>query len=108
MWNTEAVYGDVDYSDAVTTLGDVNWTGWQSEPGQNPADCLRGTTGNEIVTDVQDNSVESDVIYTDEHFGAETFTNTTDGAITPEGAASLFVTYSGSTKPLTITVPATL
>ena len=53
-------------------------------------------------------TVESDVIYTDEHFGAETFTNTKYGAITPEGAASLFVTYSGTTKPLTITVPATL
>ncbi len=60
------------------------------------------------MTDLHDNTVESAVVYTDEHFGAETFTNTTDGAITPEGAASLFVTYSSSTKPLTITVPATV
>ena len=40
VWNTEAVYGDVEYGDAVATLGEVNWTGWQSEPGQKPADCL--------------------------------------------------------------------
>lgn len=105
VWNTEAVYGDVEYGDAVATLGEVNWTGWQSEPGQKPADCLRGSTGNEIVTDVRDVTVQSPIEYTTEHFGGETFMNTTDGAITPEGAAALFVTDSGSTKPLTITAP---
>jgi hypothetical protein len=108
VWNIEAQYGDAEYGDAVAELGEVNWTGWQSEPGQSPADCLRGDTGNEIVTDLQDVTVESEIEYGTEHFGAEDFTNTQDGAITPEGAVSLFVTYGSSTKPLTITVPVIL
>ncbi len=37
VWNTEAVYGDVDYSDAVTTLGDIDvdrlGVGARREPG---------------------------------------------------------------------------
>jgi hypothetical protein len=107
-WNTEAQYGEVDYSGGVTTLGDITWGGWESAPGENPNDCLRNDTinGVPVVSDLYDHTDEGELEYGTEHFNAEHFRPTEYGDVTPEGAASLFVTYGGSTNPLTITVPA--
>ena len=107
-WNTEAQYGEVDYSGGLTTLGDITWGGWESDPGENPNDCLRNDTinGVPVVSDLYDHTDEGALEYGTEHFNAEHFGPTEYGDITPDGATSLFVTYGGNTKPLTITVPA--
>ena len=40
-------YGDPSFTGGYA-FGDVEWSGWQAEPGTNPADCLRNDNGAEI------------------------------------------------------------
>ena len=43
VWNTEAPVRRGGLHRRRPTLGDIKWGGWESEPGENPNDCLRTT-----------------------------------------------------------------
>ena len=85
-------------------FGDVEWSGWQAEPGTNPADCLRDDNGAEI-TDLSDVTTYGEPVPTTTGYGTESFGPTEATATNPTGPAQVSVTYNGSKKPLTMTVP---
>ena len=85
-------------------FGDVEWSGWQAEPGTNPADCLRNDNGAEI-DDLSDVTTYGDAVPTTTDYGTESFGPTQVTATNPTGLAQVFVTYNSVTKPLTTTVP---
>jgi hypothetical protein len=80
------------YAFGEASLGDVEWGGWQSEPGENPADCLGGNPG---VTDLSDVSTEGAVIDGAVTDGAVTNGPIVYGAVTATGAAMVYVNYNG-------------
>jgi hypothetical protein len=75
------------------TFGDVEWSGWDAAPGENPADCLRTDTpqGVPAVTDLV-NVVTDGTI----HDGAITDGAYTDGAIAGNEVIPTGVLYSGN------------
>jgi hypothetical protein len=85
-------------------FGDVEWSGWQAEPGTNPADCLRSANGAEI-DDLSDVTTYGDAVRTTTDYGTESFGRTQVTATNLTGLAQVFVTYNSVTKPLTTTVP---
>ncbi len=85
-------------------FGDIEWSGWQAEPGTNPADCLRNDNGAEI-DDLSDVTTYGDAFPTTTDYGPESFSSTQVTATNPTGLAQVFVTYNSVTKPLTTTVP---
>ena len=84
--------------------GEVEWSGWQAEPGTNPADCLRNENGAEI-DDLSDVSTYGQPVPTTTDYGTESFGPTEVTATNPTGPAQVSVTYNNVTKPLPITVP---
>jgi hypothetical protein len=72
------------------TFGDVEWSGWDAAPGENPADCLR-TDNAGAVTDLV-NVVTDGTI----HDGAITDGAYTDGAIAGNEVIPTGVLYSGN------------
>lgn len=97
-----AQYGDPTFI-GDTAFGDVEWGGWVSEPGTNPASCDSNGPG---ITDVSDVTTYGDAVPGATEYGPETFGPTEYGATTGTGPMALFVTYNGTTKPLAIAVPA--
>jgi len=93
-------YGDAAFTGDYA-FGDVEWGGWQAEPGTNPADCLRNDNG-AIITDLSDVTTFGDALVTGTEYGAESFGPTQYGAVSATGPVQMFVTYLGSTKPLTV------
>ena len=99
------VYGDAKF-DGDYAFGEVEWSGWQAEPGTNPADCLRNDNGAEI-TDLSDKTTYGEAVVDEDatEYGAESFGQTKVTATNPTGPAQVFVTYNSVTKPLTVTAP---
>ena len=85
-------------------FGEVEWSGWQAEPGTNPADCLRSDNGAEI-DGLSDVTTYGDAVPTTTDYGTESLGTTQVTATNPTGLAQVFVTYNSVTKPLTTTVP---
>jgi len=85
-------------------FGDVEWSGWQAEPGTNPADCLRNDNGAEI-DDLSDNTTYGDAVPTMTDYGTESFGTTKVTATNPSGLTQVSVTHNSITKPLTTTAP---
>jgi hypothetical protein len=81
-----------DYSFGAATLGDVEWGGWQSESGDNPAACL---SGNDNVSDLVDETTEGAVVDGAITDGAITEGAVVYGTVTATGAAALYVNYNG-------------
>jgi hypothetical protein len=114
VWNSPVMNDDFTSSDAWTgawsggtyvptgeytfstgyTFGDVEWSGWDAAPGENPADCLRTDTinGVPVVTDLV-NDVNLDGAITD---GAITDGAITDGAIAENEVVPTGIVYSGN------------
>ena len=52
----EPAWGDLtfgEWSFTAWSWGETEWSGWVSEPGENPADCLSSTNGH-VVTELED------------------------------------------------------
>jgi hypothetical protein len=96
-------YGTASFSGDYV-FGEIEWSGWQAEPGANPADCLRNDNGAEI-TDLSDVTTPGAIVPGTTTYGAESFGTTVVTGVHATGPATLGVTYLGVTKPLTITVP---
>jgi len=110
VWDTTGTYPNDATFDADLVLGDTEWGGWQSEPGENPNDCTRtdSVNGVPVVSNLVDVIDDSAAVEVTTEYGAESFdaTSTTPvGDPVATSPASMFVTYKGDTRPLTITVP---
>jgi hypothetical protein len=100
----DPTYGEPTFADPTFVFGEVEWSGWQAEPGTNPADCLRDDNGAEI-TDLSDVTTYGAAVPTTTDYGTESFGPTEVTATNPTGLAQVSVTYLGVTHPLPITVP---
>jgi hypothetical protein len=100
----DPIYGDPTFVDQAFRFGDVEWSGWQAEPGTNPADCLRDDNGAEI-TDLSDVTTYGEPVPTTTDYGTESFGPMEVTATNPTGPAQVSVTYNSVSKPLPITVP---
>jgi hypothetical protein len=98
----DATYGDPSFGTYV--FDDVEWSGWQAEPGDNPADCLRNDNGAEI-TDLSDVTTYGVAEVTGTEYGDESFGDTEYGDVTASGAAQVLVTYNNVVKTLSVTAP---
>ncbi|MDY0908802.1 hypothetical protein [Microbacterium sp. CFBP9034] len=108
VWDDQATYTEPATFAGDLILGDIEWGGWQSEPGENPNDCTRtdSINGIPVVSNLHDELDETAPLTTTVEYGAESFDETSIanvGGPTGTGPVSLFVTYNGTTKPLTIT-----
>jgi hypothetical protein len=80
------------YSFGNASLGDIEWGGWQSESGENPASCLE-SGNNELVTELSDVTTEGAVVDDAVTDGAITEGAIAYGAVTGTGAAQVYVNY---------------
>lgn len=88
------LWGDLQFEDwaldgTAWVFDETEWGGWQAEPGENPADCLRNDRAE--VTDLVDVTVYGDVVEGDITPGDVTLGVESAGAVSPTGAAQLFV-----------------
>jgi hypothetical protein len=95
-------FTDVSLDEAVVT---TTWGGWQAEPGENPADCLRTDSidGVPVVSELHNvqetvSTVEGDVLPT----GDITVISTTYDTPYSVGPAKVFATYvaKGDTRAI--------
>jgi hypothetical protein len=82
------------YSFGEASLGDVEWGGWQSESGENPASCLEPGNNN-LVTELSDVTTEGAVVDGAVTDGAVTDGPIVYGAVTATGAAMVYVNHNG-------------
>ena len=112
VWDAEATYTEpATFDGGALVLADIEWGGWQSEPGENPNDCDRTDTinGVPVVSNRVDVIDDSAAVEVTTEYGQEDFDETSTtyvGGPTGTGPVSLFVSYNNVKKPLTITVPA--
>jgi len=119
------VYRDYNFGTySWEDVSGVEWGEWDADSGENPADCLRSQNADHITQisnvitegDVTDGAIkDGDVTVGSTEAGAEfgeyvvnggiEYGKITEGAVTNDGAAKVFATFGGVTKPLTITAP---
>lgn len=86
------VWGEAEFGDYVFAgdyaFGDVEWGGWEAEPGSNPAECLGGNPGiKDLVNIVTEGAVVGGAVVD----GAVTEGAVTEGAVVKTGAVALYV-----------------
>jgi hypothetical protein len=97
------VYGDPtlgDYSWGDYSWGAIGWGDWiASEPGTNPADCLRNDNG-ALIENLSDVTTPGDIVPGEVTPGEIQYGEMVFGNPTATGLARVFVTYNGVTKGL--------
>lgn len=91
-------YGNASFSGDYA-FGNVEWSGWQAEPGTNPADCLRNDNG-ALIEDLSDVTTYGDPVVTGSVLGAESFGPTVVTGTTTTGTAKVSATIAGVTKAI--------